>query len=401
MRRPRSGSLGSLRQRNRLRVLEAIRGRDAVSRAGIARETGLAPSTVSNLVGELQREGLVVERDDRPAAAQGGRPPVMLTLDPRAGAVLGLHFDHSVLRVALGDLGHTILAEAHREVDVDRDAAAGLDAAAALVDEVLDEAGVEHERVLGAGVALAAPMESDGVTVGSSTIMPGWVGLDVAGELERRLGLSVHVENDANLGALAESILGAGRGASEMAYVMLSGGIGCGLILHGRLYRGAGGTAGEIGHVLVDEHGRLCRCGNRGCLETFAGAHALLELLDRDGTTVDGLVELATGGDPACRRLVADAGRVVGGAVAALCNQFNPGRVVVGGELAATGDLLLGPIRDGVERFAIPAAARRVEIVAGALGDRAELLGALVLVVGRSDQVLSGRVRAAVGSADR
>ena len=223
------------------------------------------------------------------------------------------------------------------------------------------------------------------------------MGIDVAGELERRLQMPVHLDNDANLGALAESVLGAGRDAQEMTYLMLSSGIGAGLILGGRLYRGAGGTAGEIGHVLVDEQGPMCRCGNRGCLETFAGAGALLDLLRRPGLTAQGMVEAAVAGDPGCQRVLADAGRVVGRAVAALCNQFNPELVVVGGRLAAAGDILLDPLREAVRRYAIPAAAEDMRIVPGALADRAELLGALVLVVGQSDRALTGRAREAVG----
>ena len=396
----RTGSLGSLRELNRLRVLETVRERGSVSRADIARHTGLARSTVSGLVGELQRDGLVVEREDATAPSQGGRPPVLLTLDPRAGAVLGLHFDHPHLRVAVADLDHTIRAEAVRNFDVDHDATTVLDAAAALADELLEEAGVERARLLGAGVGLAGPIDFRTGLVGSSTILPGWVGLDAAAELERRLDLPVHVDNDANLGALAESVLGAGRDAHDMAYVMLSSGIGGGLILNRRLYRGAWGTAGEIGHVLVDEQGPMCRCGNRGCLEVFAGADALVELLRRshgDELTIERMIALARGGDPACQRVIADAGRAVGRAAAALCNQFNPARLVIGGELVGAGDLLLDAIGDAVRRYALPAAAEELQIVPGALGDRAELLGALVLVIGKSEHALSGRVRAAVG----
>src|SRR3954462_6759465 len=329
-----SGSLRSLRELNRLRVLEVVRERGDVSGADIARHTGLSRSTVSSLIAELSRDGVVVERATG-SSAQGGRPPVLLTLDPGAGAVVGLHFDHGSLRVAVADLAHTILAEAQRDLDVDHDAEEGLEAAGLLVDAVLADAGAARDRVLGAGVALAGPVDAEPGTVGGSTILPGWAGIEVAAELERRLEMPVHVDNDANLGALAESVLGAGRDASEIAYLMLSSGIGAGLILGGRLYRGAGGTAGEIGHVLVDEQGPMCRCGNRGCLETFAGSGALLDLLRRPGLTADGMVDAAVAGDPGCQRVLADAGRVVGRAVAALCNQFNPELVVVGGPPAA------------------------------------------------------------------
>jgi predicted NBD/HSP70 family sugar kinase len=398
----RSGSLTSLRELNRLRVLETVRERGAVSRADIARQTGLARSTVSSLVTDLQGSGLVVEstngRDH--GNSKGGRPPVLLTLNPSAGAVLGIHFDHRFVRVAVAELDHRILAEEARELDVDHDAAETFDVAAELAEHVVERSGVKLDRLLGAGVAVPGPIDHDTGAVGSTTIMPGWVGLDVAAELEQRLKLPVHIDNDANLGALAESVLGAGKDTSEMIYLMLSSGIGSGLVIGGRLHRGARGTAGEIGHVLVDEHGPICRCGNRGCLETYAGANAVLDLLrpsHGDDLTIEDMVALARDGDPACQRVIADVARIVGSVVAALCNQLNPERVVVGGKLVDADELLLGPMREAVRRYAIPAATDAVQVVRGALGERAELLGALILVIGKSDRAFSGRARTAVG----
>jgi predicted NBD/HSP70 family sugar kinase len=400
----RSGSLTSLRELNRLRVLETVRERGSVSRADIARETGLARSTVSSLVTDLQTAGLVVEKSSTSngrdgSGSKGGRPPVLLSLNPAAGAVLGIHFDHRFVRVAVAELDHRILAEEARELDVDHDASSTFDVAAALAEDVVARAGVKAERLLGAGVAVPGPIDHATGAVGSTTIMPGWVGLDVAAELEQRLNLPVHIDNDANLGALAESVLGAGRDVSEMVYVMLSSGIGAGLVLGGRLHRGARGTAGEIGHVLVNEQGPICRCGNRGCLETYAGASALAELLraSHGELTPERMIELAQEGDPACRRVLGDSARIVGQVVAALCNQLNPERVVIGGTVSPAGELVLEPMRDVVHRYAIPAAADDAKVVQGALGERAELLGALILVVGQSDRAFSGRVRAAVG----
>jgi predicted NBD/HSP70 family sugar kinase len=151
--------------------------------------------------------------------------------------------------------------------------------------------------------------------------------------------------------------------------------------------------------VLVNEQGPICRCGNRGCLETYAGAGALMELLraSHGELTADRMLALAQEGDPACRRVIGDAARIVGSVVAALCNQLNPERVVVGGTVSPAGELVLEPMRDMVRRYAIPAAADDAQVVQGALGERAELLGALILVVGQSDRAFSGRVRAAVG----
>jgi predicted NBD/HSP70 family sugar kinase/biotin operon repressor len=390
----RTGSLESLRERNRLRVIDALRSRGAISRAEIARQTGLSRSTVSSLVADLQATGMVVERAVEGVAAagpQGGRPPVLVALDSSAGAVVGLDFGHDSLRVAVADLSYAILAETAVDLEVDTNAHDALDAAARLVSELIVEAGVGRGHVLAAGVGLPGPIDRASGLVHSQPILPSWVGLEPARELQDRLGLPVHLDNDANVGALGESAFGAGRGTRVMAYLRLSAGIGAGLVIDGRPFRGARGVAGEIGHVLVDPQGPICRCGNRGCLETFVAGPALCELLRRSHgpLTVKDLLRLAKEGDAGCQRVIADAGSVVGRAVADLCNYLNPDLVVVGGDLSVAGDLVIEPMREAVRRFAIPAAADDVEIVAGTLGDRAELLGALALAGHESDDPLT------------
>ncbi len=370
------GSLESLRERNRLRVVDALRARGAVSRADIARSTGLSRSTVSSLVADLQAAGLVREGEQLDGVAhggQGGRPPVLLTLDTAAGALLGVDFGHDHLRVAVSSLSYDVLAEQHVEIDVDSSAHEALDAAARLSAELLEEAGVGPGRLLAAGVGLPGPIDRESGLVRSQPILPSWTGLDPVAELEQRLSAPVHLDNDANVGALGEATFGAG------------------LVVDGRPFRGSRGIAGEVGHVLVDPQGPICRCGNRGCLETFVAGPALCELLRKSHgpLTVRELVGLASEGDPGATRVVADAARIVGRAVADLCNYLNPDLVVVGGDLSAAGDLLLEPMREAVRRFAIPAAAEDVEIVAGTLGDRAELLGALALAGHESEDPLT------------
>jgi predicted NBD/HSP70 family sugar kinase len=384
--------LASLREGNRKRVIDALRRSGVESRAELARLTGLSRSTVSTIVGDLIEAGLAIERDAKDAApreAHAGRPPVMVSLDSSAGLVLGIDFGHQHLRVAVSDLSHTVLAEAWRELDVDHAAVHGLKAAAEFVDQVLREAGVDRARVIGVGMGLPAPIDRTTGAVQSSSILPGWVGVDAAAEASRRLGFPVEVENDANLGALAELVWGAAQGRSEVAYIKVSTGIGAGLISGGRLHHGVGGTAGEVGHTLVAEGGAVCRCGNRGCLETLASARAIAELLStsrREEISTRRLLELSAAGDQAAQRLIGDAGRAIGLAVANLCNVLNPECVIVGGDLSAAGEVLLEPIRQAVRRNAIPSAVGDVEIASGVLGERAELLGALALVMHDSDR---------------
>lgn len=389
----------SLREGNRKRVIDALRERGHASRADLARITDLSRSTISTIVGDLVEAGLVSERDGQPADGEpgAGRPPVLVSLNDSAGVALGIDFGHRHLRVAVSDLSHTVLAETWRELNVDHSAAHGLDAAADFVDQVLEEAGVERSRVIGVGMGLPAPIDRSSGMVQNNSILPGWVGVDAAAEASRRLRMPVEVENDANLGALAELVWGAAVGRSEVVYLKIATGIGGGLLSKGKLQHGINGTAGEIGHTVLVADGPVCRCGNRGCLETLASTSAVAELLSAsrgEPVSTRRLLELCAAGDAAAQRLIADAGRALGVAVANLCNLVNPECVIIGGDLSAAGDILLQPIRDVVSRIAIPSAAASLEVVPGVLGERAEMLGALALVLHESDRFYASQLEA-------
>jgi predicted NBD/HSP70 family sugar kinase len=399
----RGGGLRSLRDANQRRVIEALGQRGVASRAEIARATGLSRTTVSSLVGDLKGAGLLVERaDDGEGHDQSvGRPPVMLSFDRSAGAVVGIDFGHSHIGVVVGDLSHTVLAELWQDVDVDSSASHGLDIATDLVESALDTAGVERERVLGVGMGIPGPITSENGTVGSTSILPGWVGVDAASAMRERLGMVVRVENDANLGALAELVWGAGRGAQDFIFVSPRSGIGGALVIDGRLYRGTGGTAGELGHTLYRENGEVCRCGNRGCLETVAGTVAVVGAFNAvrgEDIGIHELIDRAHQGDSLAQRVIAEAGRSIGVALGNLCNVINPERVIIGGDLSAAGDVLLAPITESISRYAIPSAAADVGVVAGQLGRRAEVMGALALILHEPEHALFSRVVEAAGA---
>jgi predicted NBD/HSP70 family sugar kinase/biotin operon repressor len=388
-----SGAQPSLRTSNRLRVIHALQVLGVTSRAHLARHTGLSRSTVSTIVAGLQAEGMVVDRDaDGRAAAGGGRPPALIALNPGAGLAIGIDFGKRHLAVAVADLSHELLAEEWREMPDDYDAETGSAHAAELVERLLEESSADGGRVIGVGMGLPGPIHRSGV-VGSSAILPGWAGTQAAELMGERLGMEVWLRNDANLGALAESVWGAGRDAAGVVYLKLATGIGAGIVFDGRLFEGAGGTAGEIGHTSLDETGDICRCGSRGCLETYASGTAIAALLSRslgERLTPDDVLARAVAGDPGCRRALADAGRHIGAAVADLCNLINPERIVVGGSMSVAGDVLLDPLREAVGLRAIPSAAEDVLIVPGELGERAELLGAVALVLHEAGPGWSG-----------
>ncbi|WP_308015426.1 ROK family transcriptional regulator [Streptomyces huiliensis] len=373
------GSQSSLHRANLERVVRAVRRSGALTQAEIARSTGLSAATVSNIVRELKDNGTV----EVTPTSSGGRRARSVSLSGDAGIVVGVDFGHTHLRVAVGNLAHRVLAEEAEPLDVDASAAQGLERAEYLVKTLIAATGIDPGKIVGVGLGVPGPIDESGV-LGSTAILPGWAGTNPRDELAARLDVPVHVDNDANLGALGELVWGAGRGAADLAYIKVASGVGAGLVINGQIYRGPGGTAGEIGHITLDESGPVCRCGNRGCLETFTAHRYVLPLLHSahgPDLTAPRMVRLARDGDAGCRRVIADVGRHIGSGVASLCNLLNPSRVVLGGDLAEAGELVLAPIRESVGRYAIPSAARQLEVVPGALGGRAEVLGALALVL--------------------
>src|SRR3954453_5256834 len=379
------GALHQLRTANRRHVIETLRTTGSMTRSALARATGMSRTTISTLLGELIEQGIVTKATDGGGARRGaGRAATLVRLDHSAGAAVSIDVGARHLAVAVGDLAHRVLAERWVPLPAAHRAVEGMDRAAELARDALAEAGVEKSAVIGAAMGLPAPISQPAGVVASSNILPGWADVQVAEEMSERLELPVFVENDSNLGALAESAWGAGAGVDQLAYIKAATGIGAGLVQDGKLFRGTTGTAGEIGHTTGAGDGPICRCGNRGCLELYAGGAALLDALHSshpDVETLEQVVELARENHPACARVLADAGRHIGVAIANLINLFNPRRIIVGGELAGAGETGLGPMRGAGEGSAVQIAVEAVEIVPGVLAQRAEVLVGLALVL--------------------
>ena len=231
---PLGGSLEALREQNLARVITALRLAGSISRSELARRTGISRTTVTSLLAELAEAGLVRE-ESAPGAptSQGGRPPVLVALEPRSAVAIGVDFDHDGVRVAVADLSHAILADVERDLDVDANAARALDVAAELVEEALGVARVSRTAVLGVGMSVPAPVEASSGIVLEPSILPGWAEINPADQLSKRLKLPVQADNDANLGALGEATWGAGRGCDDFLFVQVRTGIGVGLMLGG------------------------------------------------------------------------------------------------------------------------------------------------------------------------
>ncbi|MDR3081413.1 MAG: ROK family transcriptional regulator, partial [Streptomyces sp.] len=236
------GSQSSLHRANLERVVRAVRLAGSLTQAEIARTTGLSAATVSNIVRELKDGGTV---EVTPTSA-GGRRARSVSLSGDAGIVIGVDFGHTHLRVAVGNLAHQVLAEESEPLDVDASAAQGFDRAEERVNRLIETTGVDRSKVAGVGLGVPGPIDVESGTLGSTAILPGWAGTRPAEELHRRLGVPAYVDNDANLGALGELVWGSGRGVKDLAYIKVSSGVGAGLVIDGKIYRGPGGTAGEI-----------------------------------------------------------------------------------------------------------------------------------------------------------
>jgi predicted NBD/HSP70 family sugar kinase len=376
------GSQTSLREANRARIVDAVKKHGGLTQVELAGATGLSPATVSNIVKELTGAGVL----HTTPSTRSGRRAQHVTLARALGIVAGVHFSTRHLRIALADVTNTVVAEHNMPLAKDHRADNELDKATRLIADMLESVEATMDEILAVGIAIPAPVDTATGEISRSGLMRGWDGISIADLMHRRIKRPVFVDNESNLGALAEFRLGAARGRENVVYLRVGQGIGAGLVLNGGVFRGFSNSAGEFGHMTIDEHGPLCRCGNRGCLEAIAGGPAILEsLLDSTGPLkLTDVIVRAISGDPHCIRAIADAGRHIGIAAANICNLLAPERIVVGGELARAGELLLGPLRHSLERSVVMGTDKVADIVQSQLGERAELTGALLFAIDRA-----------------
>lgn len=390
-----------MRQLNRLLVLNCVRRYGPIARVTIARRTGLSRTTVSSIMDTLLIEGIVREGDTQDATPSGGRRAILVHFNAAAGYVLGVDMGRSHLTIVLSDLAAQVVASRSGPFDVALGPGACLPVLIAELNAFLAERGVTWSRVIGVGLGIPGPFDARHCTLVRPPRMPGWDGVNVCRILSRGISVPIFLDNDANMGALGEISFGAGRGVADLAYVKIGTGIGSGLVMGGKVYRGSSGSAGEIGHVTVEENGPLCDCGNRGCLEALAGAQAIVcdvrhagcqRVIAASGASstddtaecipdIAEVVRCALAGGEVCRAAIARAGERIGVVLAGLVNTTNPSVILVDGGVARAGDLLLDPIRAAVAARGLPAASAHTSILAGALGANAVALGGVATVL--------------------
>jgi len=360
-----------------------------MTRAQIGDRTGWARDTVTARLDELQEHLLL-----RPSGTTGGprgRPATTFELDSSRGRLLVADVGATSSVIARCDLAGTVLGSADFPVRIEDGP-----------DVVLGElVGALHQLQLGdptpvwgVGIDLPGPVEHPSGRVVSPPIMTGWNGLSVPGRLAPEFGCPVVVENDADAMAWGEweqaSSDADGRrspGNQDLLFLKVGTGIGAGIVANGALVRGASGAAGDLGHTYIEVTDReppLCRCGNSGCVEAYAGGWAIVRDLASDGlqvTDVTDVLDLVQAGDPRARRRVREAGRVLGAGLASAVSLLNPAEVVVGGQLAGAGEDLLAGIRERIASRSLPLATQDLTIRTSRLGKRAGVVGLAAAVV--------------------
>lgn len=357
-------------------VLELIRRGEVRTRGDVATVTGLSRTAVTARLSALLRSGLVVEGEDAPST--GGRPPAVLRFDAGSGSVLSVALGRSRTQMAVCDLAGEVLASAEFDHGADVGPDEMFAQVRAVLKKLMKQAGVTATSVRGIGLTLPGIVDIETATCVSAPVMRGWDGVALAPYFADLDAAVVHVENDVKALALSE-VHGHLRQFPDLAVLKASTGLGCGFFASGRLVRGAKGAAGEIGHTRsAAAEGRVCRCGEVGCVEAVAGGWAMVQDSLADGVElahVRDLVARALDGDATARRRVRESGRRVGEVLAGVVNLLNPGALVVGGDLAAAYDIFVAGLRETLYAGAAAGASNDLVILPSTHGANAAIVG--------------------------
>lgn len=384
--------MNDIRRYNLSLVLRQITENGPRSRAALALETGLNKSTVSSLVAELIDAQLLRDAvDEEPPSGAVGRPPQSVELHPQGPFVLGLEVNVDYLAAWATDLAGVLHHRAFTANDNrSQNPEEVIGQLADLAMRALLQPFAESRDPVAASVAVPGLVDSNGGLVVAPNL--GWSDVAVGDLLREALEdppFAVQVENEANLGAVAELVEGAGRGLNHFVYISGEVGIGAGVVLGGELFRGASGFAGEFGHLTIDPYGPPCGCGGRGCLERLAGQDALLRLAGWDarvrcagsrpewpGTM---LAESAREGHAKTLEALSQVGHTMGIAIASVANLIDPEAVLLGGYFAPLAEWLREPIEAELETRALAGRAGRCQVLAAELGGEAAVRGAVAL----------------------
>lgn len=398
--RPATADQLFVRKHNTAVILDCLRLNAPLSRADISNKTGLNPSTVSSIVNELIQNSRVRETELRKSKL--GRPGMSLELSPEGACAIGVEIGVNFISILLADFVAQPIWRHRAAVDAVVEQGALIERAKELVQEALSRANARGSRPLGIGVGVPGLVN---IERGELMFAPNlkWSNVPLRNLLTNCFDLPVYVENDANAAALGEYYFGVARGVETLIYLSADVGLGGGIVLGGKLFRGSGGYAGEVGHISVNPDGELCGCGRRGCWETLIGPRAIVrqvqttltggtdsmirELVkdDLESITFDRVIQAAEAGDAVALEALRGAGKWLGIGIANLVNTFNPELVVLGGALARASNILTPVIQATVQTQALRPSLQVLKIATSAHGSEACIVGCAALVL---DEIL-------------
>lgn len=395
MTKPMKGSFALMKQLNISAILEVLRIKRRISRAEIAQITGLTPASVTNITKELMKSGFVQETGI--GESSGGRPPVILELNPDAGYVVGVNFGPGIIEAVVTNLDAKIMVKKACSVDTGTQQYV-IGIVEDLIADVIKDKKVPEDSIIGIGLAI------HGITnihTGVLEFAPyyQWRGVRIKDIIEEKFGYPVFIENDVRAMALAESWFGVARGIPNFITVSIANGVGAGIIMNGKPYYGVDYSAGEIGHIVVEPDGPKCTCGNYGCLESLASDISLIKKAvkmirqgaktkiielcngNEENINIETIVEAAKQGDNLAVSIIEEAGRYIGITVSNLVNILNPNQFVLVGDITNAGSILIESIKATVRKVALEYPAKNIKIVNSALKKDAPVIGGATLVL--------------------
>ncbi len=395
MKKKKTGNNQFLKKYNQALILDLIRVNKSISKAELAEITGLSPTAVGVIVASLIEEGYIVETGT--GESKGGRRPIMLELKGRSFYSFGVDIDVNNINIVLIDITGEVVLE--KQIGAkNRESREVYDKTALTIANeikaIMQSLSIQFERVLGIGLSVPALVDSITKEV---VLAPNleWENVDIRSHLEGLVNIPVYIENEAMASAICENWVGLCQDVNDFVCINIKSGIGAGIFINGKLYRGARGSAGEVGHIIVDEGGPKCGCGNYGCFETLASTSriedkarrlirqgvvsALNEVERIEDIDIDKIVTAAKAGDEASKGILMEAGRFIGIAISNIVNTLNPSKIILGKDFVKYSSIVLEYVENIANSKALKFPAASLQILASKIGDKSSNLGAAII----------------------
>lgn len=377
------GTFQLMKTVNKSIVLNKIRTSQSISRAQIAKETKLTPPTVGSIVKELIQEGIV--KESKIGESSGGRKPTMLQINSSGFYVIGVDAGPETVKCMLTDLSGKIILRNSQVLDQPMTNEKFLSLLIESIQDIITSSEILKGEIIGIGVAMHGMVE---VESGTSLFAPNLqlTNIPIKQTLEETFQLEVKVENDARAMALGESWFGGHNDVNSLIVVNIGSGVGAGTVMNGKLYHGAQDIAGEFGHMTIDLHGEVCECGNRGCIQTLVSGEAIAERardkfqLDRSISAKE-IYEQAKSGNEKYIQFLYHVGEIIGIGLTNIIHLINPERIVLGGGVMKSAELIYPSICNTIEQRVLTQKAKNTNVMVSKLGDDATLLGAVSLLL--------------------